>query len=89
MSLEKIKQEIKEMIIEECEKDEFEPNEIKDDVELFSSKNPLELDSLDALSISMALKKMYGVRLGDSKEFRRTVTTIEELAQFILSEKDG
>lgn len=89
MSLEIIKQEIKEMIIEECEKDEFEPSDIKDGVELFSPKNPLELDSLDALSISMALKKMYGVRLGDSKEFRRTVTTIDKLAEFILSEKNG
>ena len=89
MSIEQIKQEIKEMIIEECEKDEFEPSDIKDDVELFSSKSELELDSLDALSISMALKKMYGVRLGDSKEFRRAVTTIEKLAEFIQSEKNG
>ncbi len=83
MSIEKIKQEIKEMIIEECEKDEFTPNEIPDDVELFSPKCELELDSLDALTISMGLKKMYGVRLGDSKEFRRTVTTIEKLAEYI------
>lgn len=89
MSIEKIKQEIKEMIIDECEKDDFEPSDIKDDVELFAPSNPLELDSLDALSISMALKKMYGVRLGDSKEFRRTVTTIDKLAKFILSEKNG
>jgi acyl carrier protein len=83
MSLEQIKQEIKEMIIEECEKDEFTPEDIPDDVELFSPKCELELDSLDALSISMGLKKMYGVRLGDSKEFRRTVTTIEKLAEYI------
>ncbi len=89
MNIEQIKQEIKEMIIEECEKDEFTPSDIKDDVELFSSKSGLELDSLDALSISMGLKKMYGVRLGDSKEFRRTVTTIEKLAKFIQSEKNG
>jgi acyl carrier protein len=88
-NIEQIKLEIKKMIIEECEKDEFELSDIKDDVELFSAKSGLELDSLDALSISMALKKMYGVRLGDSKEFRRTVTTIEKLAQFIQSEKNG
>jgi len=83
MSLEKIKTDIKEMIIEECEKDEFTPEQIPDDVELFSPKCELELDSLDALTISMGLKKMYGVRLGDSKEFRRTVTTIEKLAEYI------
>lgn len=88
MNLETIKLEIKEMIIEECEKDEFEASDIKDDVELFDPANGLELDSLDALQISMALKKMYGVRLGDSKEFRRTVTTVQKLAEFILSEKN-
>ena len=83
MNIEQIKEEIKEMIIEECEKDEFIPEQIPDDVELFSPKCELELDSLDALTISMGLKKMYGVRLGDSKEFRRTVTTVEKLAKYI------
>ena len=89
MEFEQIKLEIKEMIIEECEKEDITPEDILDDVELFSPKSGLELDSLDALSISMALKKMYGVRLGDSKEFRRTVTTIDKLAEFVLSEKNG
>ena len=83
MNIEQIKQEIKEMIIEECEKDEFTPEQISDDVELFSPQCELELDSLDVLTISMGLKRMYGVRLGDSKEFRRTVTTIEKLAKFV------
>ena len=86
MNIQTIKQDIKEMIIEECEKDEFTPDEIRDDVELFSDESGLELDSLDALQISMALQKMYGVRLGDSKEFRRNVTTIEKLAEYIRSE---
>ena len=86
MNIETIKQEIKEMIIEECEKEEFTADEIKDNVELFSDESGLELDSLDALQISMALQKMYGVRLGDSKEFRRNVTTIEKLAEYIKNE---
>jgi acyl carrier protein len=86
MDIKTIKQEIKEMIIEECEKEEFTPQEIRDDVELFSDESGLELDSLDALQISMALQKMYGVRLGDSKEFRRNVTTIEKLAEYIKNE---
>ena len=89
MDIDKIKYDIKKMIIEECEKDEFEPNDIGDDIELFSPKSGLDLDSLDALAISMGLQKMYGVRLGDSKEFRRTVTTIEKLADYIISEQNG
>ena len=88
MDIEQIKLEIKEMIIDECEKDEFTPEDITDDVELFSPLSGLELDSLDALQISMGLQKRYGVRLGDSKEFRRTVTTIEKLANFI-NEQNG
>ncbi len=89
MDIEKIKYDIKEMIIQECEKDDFRPEDIDDDIELFSPSSGLELDSLDALAISMGLQKMYGVRLGDSKDFRRVVTTIEKLAQFVKNEKDG
>ncbi len=83
MDFEQLKYDLKELIIEECEKEDFEPQEIKDDVMLFSDESGLELDSLDALAISMALLKKYEVRLGDSKEFRRNVTTIEKLAQYI------
>jgi len=89
MDFEQLKQEIKELIIEECEKEDIEANDIADDVELFSNESGLDLDSLDALQISMGLQKKYGIRLGDSKEFRRAVTTISKLAQFITDEQYG
>ncbi|MEA1893328.1 MAG: phosphopantetheine-binding protein [Campylobacterota bacterium] len=88
MNLEQLKYDIKEMIIEECEKEDITPDEIGDDVELFSDESGLELDSLDALQISMGLLNKYGVRLGDSKEFRRKVTTIQKLAEHV-SEENG
>ncbi|MCD6433090.1 MAG: acyl carrier protein [Sulfurimonas sp.] len=83
MDFEQLKYDIKDMIIVECEKEDIEPDDIADDVELFSDESGLELDSLDALQISMGLLNKYGVRLGDSKEFRRNVTTIEKLAEYI------
>lgn len=83
MDLQKLKYDLKQMIIVECEKEDITPEEIPDDVELFSDASGLELDSLDALQISMGLQNNYGIRLGDSKEFRRRVTTINTLAQFI------
>lgn len=86
MDIEKLKHDLKVLIIEECEKDEIEADEIRDDLELFSEDIGLELDSLDALQISMGLQKKYGIRLGDSKEFRRRVTTIQKLAEFIIEE---
>ena len=86
MDIEKLKYDLKCMIIEECEKEDIEPENINDDVLLFSTESGLELDSLDALQISMGLQNRFSLRLGDSKDFRRRVTTINELAQFINDE---
>jgi len=83
---EALKLRLKTMIIEECEKEDMTPEEISDDVELFSEASGLELDSLDALQISMGLQTQFKVRLGDSKEFRRVVTTINALADYIQPE---
>ena len=83
---EALKLRLKTMIIEECEKEDIEPQELADDVELFSDASGLELDSLDALQISMGLQTQFKVRLGDSKEFRRIVTTINSLADYVQPE---
>ncbi len=78
-----LKLRLKRMIIEECEKTHLQPDDIADDVLLFSDLSCLELDSLDALQISVALQNRFGVRITDSKSFRRHVTTINELADYI------
>ncbi len=81
-----LKLRLKTMIIEECEKEDIEPQELADDVELFSEESGLELDSLDALQISMGLQTQFKIRLGDSKDFRRVVTTINNLADYVQPE---
>lgn len=82
-----LKLRLKTMILEECEKEDLlSPAEIDDDLLLFSAESGLDLDSLDALSISMGLQQQFGIRLTDSKAFRRHVTTINELADFIQPE---
>ena len=83
MDLEQLKYDLKSMIIEECEKEDITPEEVANDVELFSDKSGLELDSLDALQISMGLQNKFGIRLGDSKDFRRVVTNIDNLALYV------
>ena len=81
-----LKLRLKTMIIEECEKEDILPEDLKDDVQLFSEESGLELDSLDALQISMGLQTQFGIRLGDSKEFRRVGTTINNLADLLQPE---
>ena len=86
MEIQQLKYDLKKMIIDECEKEDISPEDIADDVELFSDKSGLELDSLDALQISMGMQNKFGIRLGDSKDFRRVVTTIDNMANYIMEQ---
>lgn len=89
MDIEQLKLDLKQMIIDECEKEDIEARDIPNDVELFSPESGLELDSLDALTISMALQKKYGIRVADPKAFRRIITTTDSLAVYIQNETNG
>ena len=82
---EKLKLELKKLIIEECDRD-IEPYEISDDEILFGSDATLELDSMDALQISMALHKAYGIDANDSKVLRKIMASINTLADHIQPE---
>ena len=73
---------LKQLIIEACDKD-CDPASISDDELLFGPEAPLQLDSLDALQISMAIKKQYGLRLPDSKETRRILASVANLADHL------
>ena len=54
---------------------------------LFGPDARLGLDSLDALQVSMALQKRYRVRLVDSKETRRILSCVGNLADHLLQQK--
>jgi acyl carrier protein len=81
-----LKLELKQLIVEACEKD-IAPEQIGDDELLFGPDAPLALDSLDALQISMALQKKYGIRLTDSKETRRLLSCVANLAEHLARQK--
>ena len=51
---------------------------------IFGTETRLALDSLDALQVSMALQKRYGVRLTDSKDTRRILACVGNLADHLL-----
>ncbi|WP_394135076.1 acyl carrier protein [Aliivibrio fischeri] len=77
---------LKNMILEECDREEITADELADDVELFSDESGLDLDSVDGLQISMLLQRHFNLRLVDPKEFRRIVTTINHLADHLQPE---
>lgn len=75
---------LKRLIVEACDKD-IAAEAISDDEILFGPEAPLQLDSLDALQVSMAIKKVYGLRLPDSKETRRILSSVANLAEHIAA----
>ncbi len=83
---EALKLRLKTMIIEECDVDHIEPERVADDVQIFSDHSGLDLDSLDALQISVGLQSRFGVRLPDSKAFRRHASTINDMADYVQPE---
>ena len=57
------------------------------DEPIFGGDSRLALDSLDALQLSMALQKRYGIRLTDSKETRRILSCVGNLADHLLQKR--
>jgi acyl carrier protein len=76
---------IKQLIVESCDLS-LKPDELNDHTPLFGPESPLSLDSIDALQISVAVQKKYGVSITDSKVMRRVSESIATLTEFIQSE---
>ena len=74
--------ELKTLVLDAAEKEAPEGG-LGDDEALFGPDSRLALDSLDALQVSMAIQERYGVRMPDSKETRRALTSIAHLAQHL------
>ena len=78
--------ELKAYILEAVDKSEPEGG-LRDDEPWFGDESRLNLDSLDALQISMAIQKKYGVRMPDSKETRRALVSLSSLAQHLAVQR--
>jgi acyl carrier protein len=74
------------LILEVTEK-ALEGATLAPDEPLFGPQARLALDSLDALQLSMALQKRYGIRLTDSKETRRILSCVGNLADHLLQKR--
>ncbi|MGH8279839.1 MAG: phosphopantetheine-binding protein [Gammaproteobacteria bacterium] len=81
---EHLKLELKQLIIQECQKT-VQPEDIADDAVLIGSESALGLDSLDALQIALAVKQRYGKRIDGGNQTRAALASVNTLADFILS----
>ena len=76
---------LKQLIVKEADKD-IAPESIADAAPLFGPQSSVQLDSIDALQISMAIHMQFGVRVEDPKQVRRIMVSIDTLADFLQPE---
>jgi acyl carrier protein len=88
MSSTELERELRALVLEATEKPE-PAGGLSDDEALFGAESRLDLDSLDALQISMAIQQRYGVRMTDSKETRRALVSIAGLARHVAQRLAG
>lgn len=82
---EKLKMELKRLIVEECDLS-FDPSQIGDEDPLFGRDSRLGLDSIDALQISIAIQNKFNLAITDSKQMRKVMTSMNTFADFIQPE---
>lgn len=78
--------ELKALLLNASDKEEPAGGLAPDEV-LFGPESRLGLDSLDALQISLAIQKRYGVRMPDSKETRRALASLATLAEHLQARR--
>lgn len=83
-----LKLEIKNLILATLNIQDVSPERIDNEEPLFSGKNAITLDSVDALEIIMAFQRTYGIRIADQAEARSSLRSINSMAGFIVAEKN-
>lgn len=77
-----LKYEIKKMILDALNIPDVNPEDVDESIPIF--ENPvLNLDSVDALELVVALQRNYGVRIDDQNLARNVLQTIETIAEFV------
>lgn len=83
-----LKQELKQLIISSLDLEDVKVEDIKDDEPLFGEG--LELDSIDALELGIAIKKKYGVTFpSENEENKKYFKSVNALAEYISEQRNG
>jgi acyl carrier protein len=83
-----LKHEIKELIIESLKLPDVKPEDIDDSASLFEGESSLQIDSVDALEIVMALQRKYKVHIDDKNPGRFVIRSVDTIAEFVAKETD-
>jgi acyl carrier protein len=86
ISAQEIREEIKLLIIETLNIRNIKPEEVDENIPLFSKENILNLDSIDGIELIMAIQKKYDVRIGDQNLARNVLESVNSITEFVIRE---
>lgn len=78
---------IKDLIVRTLKLEDVQPADIPDDAPLLGSG--LNLDSIDALELVVAIEREFGVKIATSEESRSALASVASLADFIRTRRAG
>jgi acyl carrier protein len=83
LTLNDIRLQTKELILETLNIEDVSPDEIRDDVSLLSGENTITIDSIDVLEVVVAIQKKFHVKIQDQNHARLVVNTVDTIAEFV------
>ena len=75
--------ELVKLVIDQCNVEGISAEEVDLNIPIIRPESPLDLDSLDALEIVVAVQKNYNVRIGGENISREILESFTALADFI------
>ena len=83
-SLDAIKSELKQLLVENLSLEDLKPEQIADDADLFGD-NGIGLDSLDGVEVVVILHRQYGLDVKAMQKGRDVFRSINTLAPYVLA----